>query len=140
MLLKASNGHVFDNIIDGSSMAGIAIFPELYWNEADYSHDLLVCGNIVRNVAYHSWPVGGILVTAVDPSNHATKGYGHQNVALIGNVIENVNFTNLVITSGKNISFHHNQISNPFLQQPWGTNSIYDVSAVAWLSEVEIGI
>jgi len=140
MLLKASNGHVINNIIDGSSIAGIAIFPELYWNEADYSHNLVVCGNIVRNVAYHWAPVGGILVTAVNPEGQATQGYGHQNIALIGNLIEYVNFTNLVVTSGKNITLHRNQINSPFQQQPWGSSSFYSISSVAWMTQVEINI
>ena len=52
MLLKADDGLVENNRIDGSTIAGIVLAPELWWNEACYSRNVTLRGNAVRHVGY----------------------------------------------------------------------------------------
>lgn len=81
------------------------------------------------------YPVGGVLVTAVNPNNTDVAGYGHVNiffknnninskkkvfitlwfnadVNIVGNLIENVNFTNVVLTSGTSIFQSNDELYN----------------------------
>ena len=69
MLIKASHGAIDNNLIEGSTMGGIIIPPELYWAEADYSRDLRVTNNVIRNVGKSIQAYGGLAIGAVDPND-----------------------------------------------------------------------
>ncbi|MBF0443392.1 MAG: hypothetical protein HQK54_15905 [Oligoflexales bacterium] len=42
MLLKANDGLVENNTVEGSTMPGISETPEYWWNESDYSHNVII--------------------------------------------------------------------------------------------------
>lgn len=48
MLLKADNGIVRDNVVEGCGESGISVGPEYWSGEGDYSQNVLVEGNTVR--------------------------------------------------------------------------------------------
>ena len=51
MLLKADNRLVQGNLVDGSTIAGIVVSPEVP-DEAGYSHHVRIIGNTLRNSGY----------------------------------------------------------------------------------------
>jgi hypothetical protein len=110
MLLKADNGLVEGNTVDGSTMGGIVITPEFWWNEACYSRNVTVRNNTIRNVAYWQRQWAGVVVAAID-KDPVPPG-GHRNIVLEGNTIENVNGTNLFISSASGVIVRNNRFVN----------------------------
>jgi hypothetical protein len=49
ILVKADDGLIKDNVIDGCVMSAISIGPEYYWNEAGYVRNLTIEGNTLKN-------------------------------------------------------------------------------------------
>ena len=112
MLLKAHNGLVEGNTIDGSSTSGIVVSPELWWNEACYSRNVIIRNNTVRNLPDNPRSYGAILVAAVANQYVPVPGYGHQHIVLEGNQIENINGVNLLITSAQDVTVRNNRFIN----------------------------
>lgn len=112
MLLKADNGLVENNRIEGSTIAGIVIAPELWWNEADYSHHVKVRNNHVVHVGYATvgpWTdQAGAISLMASAGNRFSKGYGHRDVSFIGNTVEHCNGVNLLITSAEDVEVRAN--------------------------------
>ncbi|CEK16549.1 Right handed beta helix region [Chthonomonas calidirosea] len=111
LLLKADDGLVENNTIDGSTIAGIVIAPELWWNEADYSHHVVVRNNHIRHVGYVTWQgtdqAGAISVMASNDHGFV-PGYGHQDIQIDGNTIESCDGVNLLVTSAENVDIRNN--------------------------------
>jgi hypothetical protein len=49
ILVKADNGLIKDNIIDGCVMSAVSVGPEYFWNEAGYVRNMTIEGNVFRN-------------------------------------------------------------------------------------------
>jgi hypothetical protein len=111
MLLKASNGLVEHNDIDGSTMGGIVLTPEFWWNEAGYSRNVIIRNNIVRHVAYAPHQLGGVVIAALN-GPRPVDGYGDQNIVIKNNTFEDINGVNLLITSAKDILVKNNLFLN----------------------------
>ena len=111
MLLKASGGLVEHNDIDGSTMGGIVLTPEFWWNEAGYSRNVIIRNNIIRHVAYAPRQLGGVVVAALDGPT-PVAGYGNRNIVIKNNTFEDINGVNLLITSAKNIRVKNNLFIN----------------------------
>lgn len=108
MLLKAENGLVEGNTIDGSTMGGIVLTPEVWWNEAGPSRNVTIRNNVVRNVATAPGQAGGIVVTAND--SKPVAGCVHQNIRIESNRFENIGGVNLRITSACGVIVRNNTI------------------------------
>jgi len=108
MLLKASNGLVEHNQIDGSTMGGIVLTPEFWWNEAGYSRNVIIRNNVIRHVAYAPHQLGGMVVAALD-GRVPVGGYGHRNIVIENNRFEDINGVNLLITSAKDVQVKNNR-------------------------------
>jgi len=134
-LIKASQGTIIENTLDGSSMFGMEVAPELYWSEADYVHDLVIKNNVIRRVGYHMQQGAGIMVGAVDPLNNFAQGYGHKNVLIQENVFEDVNITNLLLTSAEGIHVVNNKFLRPFGEAPWRPGQ--QASSVVYMTELQ---
>ncbi len=113
MLLKADNGLVEGNIVDGSTISGIAIAPEpLYWNEADYTHHLIVRGNTIRHTGYATtgpWmnQAAGLSLTGEG------KGLGHQDIRIEDNTFEDIRGANLQIDHAQGVVVTGNHFVRP---------------------------
>ena len=94
MLLKADDGLVEDNLIDGSSMGGIVLSPETWWNEASYSRNVVVRRNRIRNVAYAPRQPGALVIANTETP---VVGCGHQHISVVDNVFEQVEGVNLYL-------------------------------------------
>ena len=122
MLIKASNGKVHGNHIENSSLGGIILTPELSWGEGDYVTNVSVMRNLVRNVCIGLQCYGGIALGAVDSSHRFASGpYGHQDIWLVGNAIENVSQLNILITSANRVVVANNSVTSPYSYAPVAT-------------------
>ena len=127
MLLKADRGLVEGNMIDGSTMGGIVLTPEFWWNEACYSRNVTIRHNTIRHVAYAPDQLGAVVIAALDTA--PLPGTGHQHIVLEGNRFENLTGVNLLITSATDvfvkdnlfIHAHHAQASVAGVA--WGENA-----------------
>jgi hypothetical protein len=111
MLLKADNGLVEGNMIQGSSMGGIVLTPELWWNEASYSRNIRILDNTIRRVAYAPRQLGAVVIAALE--DRPISGCGHENIVVEGNRFEDNNGVNLLITSACGVEVHRNQFVRP---------------------------
>jgi len=107
MLLKADNGLVEGNTIDGSTMGGIVLSPEFWWNEASYSHDVIIRNNTIRHVAYAPDQLGSVLVATTE--NVPLAGCGHSRITIEGNRFVELNGVNLLITSACDVTVRKNR-------------------------------
>ena len=133
MLLKADGGLVEDNTIDGSSIAGIVLSPELYyWAEADYSTNVVIRRNTIRNTGYASSgpsqsQAGGLTVTG-------GGGIGHRNLSIEDNTFTGIRGVNLQIEDAQGVVIRNNRFdgthSHPCRN---GLEHGVDPSAVVWL-------
>lgn len=84
MLITASDGVIEDNTVDGSTIAGIVLSPELYWLQSDFSRNVVVRRNTIRNVsraAVGPWSdqVGGLVITGGVGSSRLHRGITVEN-------------------------------------------------------------
>lgn len=111
MLLKADHGVVEGNTIDGSSMGGIVLSPEFWWNEGSYSHNVSIRNNTIRHVAYAPAQFGGVVVATTEDSPVA--GCGHQNIVIEANRFEDIDGVNLLISSACDVTVRGNRFVRP---------------------------
>ena len=78
ILVKADDGVVTGNTIDGCVMSAISAGPEFYWNEADYVRGLLIEGNTISNCGKPAVWV------------HGEGAVGNRRVTVRGNRFRNV--------------------------------------------------
>ena len=120
MLIKASHGRIENNTIDGSTLGGIIVTPELTWDTGDYAHNIVIINNRIANIGYtiHG-RVGGLVVGAVNSTRNLALGYGHSQIVIRGNTFTNISFNNVWISSVENLTFQENVFNNPFGHDPW---------------------
>jgi uncharacterized protein (TIGR03437 family) len=109
MNLKADNGMVKGNVIDGSTMAGIRVGPEFYWSESCYSRNLTIQNNTIRNVAYWGGQTAALVIA---PDEGLTPAGGYQNLLIDGNVFENFDITAMFISSATGVVVSNNIFRN----------------------------
>ena len=111
LLLKAHDGLVENNTVEGSSIAGIALLPQLWWGEAGFCRNVVVRGNTVRHVGYasvtpESSQAGAITVLGELDTPEAR---GNRNIAIEGNTIEDVDGVNLELDGVEGCVVRHNR-------------------------------
>ena len=111
MVLKADNGVVEGNTIEGSTMGGIVLMPEFWWNESGLSRNVVIRNNTIRNVARAPRQLGAVVVSALDPT--PVPGCGHRHIAIEGNRFENINGVNLLIASACDVAVRNNRFLHP---------------------------
>ena len=52
MLIKASDGVVRNNIVQGCELGGIIVAPEFYWMEAGCSSNIEIYNNLIKNCLF----------------------------------------------------------------------------------------
>jgi len=139
MLLKADNGLVEGNTVDGSTIAGIVIAPELWWNEACYSRHVIVRNNTIKHVGYATvgpWTdqYGAITLTAAAKE---TSRPGHEDILIENNTIENCDGVNLLIAAAKNVIVKNNRFVGAQRAPTRRGADHADPTALIWLSSCE---
>ncbi len=115
ILLKARDGLVENNRIDGSSIAGIVLGPELWWGEADYSRDVTIRGNTIAHCGYANtgnWnrQAGALSVLAERGDPNAR---GHIDLKIENNTFLEDDGVNVVLDGVENVVFRGNSFVNP---------------------------
>ena len=73
ILIKADDGLIKGNVIEGCGQAAVSLGPEYYWNEADYVRHVLVASNTFRGNGIAAYGGGAVLV-------HGDGAVGNQSI------------------------------------------------------------
>lgn len=115
MLIKGSHGVVEGNVITNSSLGGIIITPELYWEEASYATNVTVRNNIITLTSSGQQSYGGIALGAVAPNGRLAVGApGHSAIAILDNTLVDCGYAPVWLNAGGNVSVVGNRIVTPF--------------------------
>ena len=116
MLLKADDGLVENNLVEGSTIAGLVISPEFYWNEAGYSCRVTVRGNTFRRCGYATATAGHPQAAAVcvtGESDHVGTGWGNRDVTIEHNAFEDCDGCNLLVNDAAGVAVVGNAFVRP---------------------------
>jgi hypothetical protein len=137
MLLKADNGLVQNNTIDGSSIAGIVISPETWWGEAGYSHNVRILGNTVRNTGYAATGPGTPQAGSITITGESCQG--NRYILLQNNTIANSTGADLVIRWSQHVTVADNTFDhshqNPDPAGPVGHDTGIDPASIIWIGD-----
>ena len=138
ILVKADDGLIEGNTVDGSTIAGLVIAPEYYWNEAGYSRNVVVRNNVFRHCGYATagpW-TGQAGAATVGGEGDQTTGvaFGHQNIVFQNNSFEDNDGVNLLIDGAQDVGI----VGNTFLRPQQndsrrGADTGVDPSALIYL-------
>ncbi len=81
ILVKADNGLIEGCTITGCGMSAISIGPEYWWGEADYSQNVILKGNTLRNNVLNGSEAGVIFV-------HGDGAIGNRNITITSNLFD----------------------------------------------------
>ena len=119
ILIKADNGIIEDNTIDGSTLGGIEVTPEIWADEAGCSCHLLILGNTIRNVGgikAPGWRQAGALSITAAP-DFRSEAFGHRGIVVAANRFVDDNGINLLVTDASGVLISGNDFIHP-MQSP----------------------
>ncbi|NDP22492.1 MAG: hypothetical protein GZ091_15620 [Paludibacter sp.] len=143
ILIKASNGVIEGNTVEGCQLAGIILSPEFYWMEAGCSSNVSITNNTVKNVLYGSSSAGqrqpgAISVTSVNGSSVFSPSGVFNNITISGNSIENCPQPCIVVTSGSNIQITGNTINtNLSMVRTHGSSLGVKNNVIIWTTNLD---
>ncbi len=81
ILLKGDNGLIKDNVFDNCGMAAVSLGPEFYWNEANYTQNIIITGNTFIHNG-NTGGGGGVIFI------HGEGALGNKNIVIRNNHME----------------------------------------------------
>ena len=141
ILVKASDGVIENNTVDNSSIAGIVISPELHWMEADFSSNIKITGNTIRNTGIDPAnasrsQAGAISISAEGLNKKIAPTGGHKNIVIAGNTVENCRGAGLVVTSAENVQITGNRFEGIETGSSGSGHGI-PAGAIVWIDNTE---
>lgn len=140
ILVKASDGIIEGNTVEGSTIAGIVLCPEAaHWLEADFSRDVIIRNNMLRKIGRGARNPGTVQAGAISVVA-ASKGSadGHRNITIEGNTIEDSAGCNVVIMSANGVTVKGNRFVRPGHVKPGsGARLGVDGSAMVWIGNAQ---
>lgn len=154
LLLKSDDGLVENNVIEGSTIAGIVIAPEIWWHEAGYSRNVVIRNNVIRRAGYSTagssdHQAGAITIcgAAGEPDKIvpvyqdeavARVKPDHANIIIENNTIEDCNGVNLLLGMARNVTVRGNKFNHAQKQQTArGVASGVDPASLVWIYNCE---
>ncbi|SDT96813.1 Right handed beta helix region [Verrucomicrobium sp. GAS474] len=141
MLLNAPDGLVEECLVEGTTMAGIALAPEMEsWPQSDYSRNVTLRNNTIRDVCVagqNGWfEAGALTIAEWRKGRYAPLPGGHRNIAVEGNTFENIDGPNVVVASAQGVAFRGNRFVNP-MRHPSDRGKYVGVpeKALYWITE-----
>ncbi len=116
MLIKASNGLIEGNLVEGSTIAGLVLSPEFYWDEAGYVRHVVVRHNTFRRCGYATATPGHPQAAAVcltGEADHEGIGWGNRDVTFEGNAFEDDDGCNLLVNDAAGVTVTRNGFVRP---------------------------
>jgi Right handed beta helix region len=115
MILRNDNGLIEGCTLDGNTLTGIALVPEIeYWDNADYSHYIVIRNNVIRDVnLWHANPSAAIMVAAMLQNRFVPLPGGHRSITIENNTFEGNDGPNLIVTSAEDVSIKGNRFNSP---------------------------
>ena len=114
LLLKASHGLVRNVSITNSSLGGIIVTPELYWEEASYAHNVTLVGNTITLTSSGAQSYGGIGVGAVAPGDKLAVSPGHSGIVITNNTLVDCGYSPIWLNAAGNLTLSYNTLRSPF--------------------------
>jgi hypothetical protein len=142
MLIKADNGLIEDNTVEGCSGEGIQVGPQITWNEACYAHNLIIRNNTIRHVGVLDQPwngaAGAMTITAFGAKGCVPLPGGFKNITVDGNTFLENDGVNLMITSAQGVVVSNNHFIKP-MQSVSDRGAFYEIDphVLIWLSEID---
>lgn len=140
IIVKASDGEIRDNVVDGSTIAGIVVTPEPFlWLESDFANDVDIVGNTVRNTGQGVASVNQIQAGAISVTGPAEwTGERHADILIDGNTVEDVSGANLVLTDANSVTVSNNNFISPnqSISSTGSANGV-DANAVIWVDDAD---
>ncbi len=142
MNIKADNGVIENNIVDGSSVGGIEVAPVFWWDECGSSCNLLIDGNTIKHVGYATaylpgwFQAGALSVTA--PTGARAACADHSSIAVVNNRFVDDDGINLLLTDSSDVLLSGNRFVTP-MRQPnnRGADFHFDTSSLIWLQQCQ---
>ena len=116
LLIKADDGLIEGNEIDGSTIAGLVISPEFYWNEAGYARHVVVRDNVFRHCGYATATAGhpqAATVCVTGEADHVGAGWGNRDITLEHNAFEDDDGCNLLVNDAAGVTITGNAFVRP---------------------------
>ena len=104
ILIKASNGIVKNNRIEGCRGEAIKVAPEYWWLESGSSNNVKITGNTISNCSGK-----GIAVYATAGKGGTAPAGAHNNIAIENNTITNVKDLHIWVTSTRGLVLKGNK-------------------------------
>ncbi len=112
ILIKASEGEVSGNTVEGSRMAGILVAPEYWWLEAGSSNHLVIKDNTLRDVG------GTAISVEARAGNGKTAPSGaHNGITISGNTVSGSPLPQIRVESTAGLVVEGNHLT-PFVAAP----------------------
>ncbi len=140
MLLKARDGLVENNLVDGSSIAGLVMGPEMWWGEANYAQNVVIRGNTFAHCGYATtgpWndQAGVLSVLATGDSPVAR---GHSNIRIENNSFVSNDGVNVVLDGIEYSTFKNNTFLNAQrAENKRGKDRGIDAGALVWIDRAK---
>ncbi len=114
LLLKARDGLVENNLVDGSSIAGLVMGPELWWGEGNYARNVTIRGNTFAHCGTTTtgpWNAQAGVLTLLGTGD-APDARGHRNITIENNTFANNDGVNVVLDGVEGAVFRDNKFLN----------------------------
>ncbi|MEI7908401.1 MAG: right-handed parallel beta-helix repeat-containing protein [Verrucomicrobiota bacterium] len=105
ILIKASNGEITGNRIDGAWMSAILVAPEYWWLESGSSSGLRITGNTIT--ACRGIP---ICVEALAGDGAIAPAGAHRNIIITGNTVKDCAMPGILVTSTAGLKIANNAL------------------------------
>ncbi|MEZ0325131.1 MAG: hypothetical protein ACAH95_04435 [Fimbriimonas sp.] len=138
ILIMAANGVVENNVIDGSTIAGIVVCPTIRNAVAGYAENVIIRGNTIRNTGYatagpFTYQAGAISVTA-----RGIKEITHRNITIENNTFEDIDGINLLVKNTSGVTIRGNTFRRPMRKMSpsdRGKNFNFDQEALVYIAD-----
>lgn len=141
MLIKAGDGLIENCLVEGSTMGGIVLSPEMtYWNEADYARNVVIRNTTIRDVGIwrQSWnPMAGALtIAAFEHDRFVPRPGGHRGILVENCRFENNDGPNVVISSAEDVLLRNNVFAQAMRREaPRGSKRGVEEGVLVWVTE-----
>lgn len=134
MMIKASDGLIENNIVDGPTVGGIVFTPEVeFWDEVDFARNTTIRNNTIRDVPLWRSSLGALNLSEWRGGVPVPSPGGFRDIVVEGNTFENDSGVNVVIGSAQNVTLRENKFIVP-MQQDKGTAWQIPSASLYWIT------